>query len=92
MAAANGARTTVSSESRVTVGLLVTIAGLMMALIGGGAAICGKASAALPREEAYRNFMTKTEAAQITERRDKQLERIETKLDKLSEQLARDDR
>ena len=88
MAVANGAQTTVSGESRVTIGLLVTIAGLMMALVGGGAAICSRASAALPREEAYRDFLTKAEAAQITERRDKQLERIEAKLDKLSERLA----
>lgn len=88
MAAANGARTVVSSESRVTVGLLIAIAGLLIALVGGGAAVCGKASAALQRDEAYRSFVTKEEFAEMTSRRDKQLERIENKLDKLTEQLS----
>ena len=81
----NGDRTTVGSNSRVTIGLLIAMVGLAFAAIGGWASVWSQASSALPRVEAYQSYVSKADYAQDEANITARLERMENKLDRLIE-------
>lgn len=76
---------TISAKSRVSIGLLLGMAGIVLALGTALASTVYLARSAMPRAEALEIFVTEHEWDQSREQLDARLERIEGKLDRLIE-------
>jgi len=83
MANGNG---TIGSSTRVTVGLLVAVAGLALAAVSGWTNVWALANQALPRAAAHETFVAKADYARDYNDLCARLARIEDKIDRLAEQ------
>lgn len=82
---ANGNGVTVGGNTRVTLTLLLAIAGLVLAAAAGWMNVWANASNALPRAEAYRTFVSKEAYGEDRDELCARLERMESKIDRLIE-------
>lgn len=76
---------TLTSNSRVTLGLLVAIAALAAAAASGWVNVWAQANQALSRTEAYQTFVAKIDYTREQDELCARLGRIEDKIDRLAE-------
>ncbi len=82
---ANGNGVTLGPNSRISVGLLVTLIGLVLVAASGWVSMAVQANSALSREAAYQTFVAKSDYTQDQSDLCARLTRIEDKLDRLVE-------
>lgn len=85
MANRNGNGVTLGNNTRITVGLLGLLATFAFAAITGWATVWAQSSYALPRTEAYREFVCKDDFLRAQGDLSKQIEKLDGKLEKLLE-------